>query len=219
MTGGVSKIIYPEELEKMTVEEIHEEIVKGLKTEDLTLGWKFKSKKRAEFLERAVYYCPKCGALNSIHTKGKMILCKECDFAAEYTEDLKIKKINGELFGETTLEWFNAQQEKLEEIFINAKAEEKLFSDQVEIRIVRGRERDKRGEASLFATKEKIAVSGEKIVKQLKFIDALGATVLGKRKINFYLDDGSIFQIKGSKRFNAVKYLHLYQLAVKGEKL
>ena len=68
MTGGVSKILYPEELEKMSIEEIYEEIVKSLNTEDLTLGWKFKSKKRAEFLERAVYYCPKCGALNSIHS-------------------------------------------------------------------------------------------------------------------------------------------------------
>ena len=219
MTGGVVKVIYPEELAKMSVEEIHEQIVKGLETEDLTLGWKFKSKKRAEFLERSLYYCPKCGAFNSIHTKGKMIFCKECDFAAEYTEDLKIKKIKGDLFGDTTLEWFNYQQEKLAELFSNSSVDKRLFSDKVEIRLVNGRKRDKRGEASLFATKEKIEVSGKKIQKQLKFTEAAGATVLGKRKINFYLSDGSIFQIKGSKRFNAIKYLHLYQLAIKGENL
>jgi hypothetical protein len=33
--------------------------------------------------------------------------------------------------------------------------------------------------------------------------------VLGRNKLNMYCG-GQIFQLKGSKRFNAVKYMHLF---------
>lgn len=217
MTGEIVKIIYPEQLEKTSVKEVMEEITEGLKTEDLSLGWKFKSKKRAEFLERSLYCCPNCGALNGVYTAGKNIFCKQCDFIAEYTEDLKIKKIRGELFGNTTSEWFTAQKVKLKEIFDRQPSDKKFFEDEAKIRFIRGRKRKSAGKAKIFATKERVEVSGKNVKKTLEFAAVDGATVLGKRKINFYLEDGSIFQIKGSKRFNAIKYLHLYQIATKGE--
>ena len=37
----------------------------------------------------------------------------------------------------------------------------------------------------------------------------LAVTVLGRNKLNMYYGD-QIFQLKGSKRFNAVKYVHLF---------
>ena len=43
--------------------------------------------------------------------------------------------------------------------------------------------------------------------------------VLGKNKLNIY-DDKEIFQLKGSKRFNALKYVnffHRYKNMTKGE--
>ena len=53
------------------------------------------------------------------------------------------------------------------------------------------------------------AYSGKKFDYALTEID--GATVLGKRKINFYLPDGNTLQVAGDKRFCAIKHLHLFE--------
>ena len=41
------------------------------------------------------------------------------------------------------------------------------------------------------------------------FEELLAVTVLGRNKLNIYFDD-RVFQFKGDKRFNAVKYVHLF---------
>ena len=41
------------------------------------------------------------------------------------------------------------------------------------------------------------------------FEELLAVTVLGRNKLNIYFDD-RVFQFKGGKRFNAVKYVHLF---------
>ena len=63
----------------------------------------------------------------------------------------------------------------------------------------------------------KISLYGDRIVIKenessvLEFsFDEVGAvTILGKNKLNIYTDD-NVYQITGSKRFNALKYVHIY---------
>ena len=74
MTGGVVKVISAEEIERMPVEELHQEIVNALNTDDSKLDINFKSKKRAEYLERALYYCPNCGSLKL--SSAKIVIWK-----------------------------------------------------------------------------------------------------------------------------------------------
>ena len=45
--------------------------------------------------------------------------------------------------------------------------------------------------------------------QEFYFEDLLGVSVLGKNKLNVYYKD-EVYQIKGDKRFNAVKYLNFY---------
>ena len=62
-----------------------------------------------------------------------------------------------------------------------------------------------------------ITLYGDKIVineardNEINFpFDTVSAvTILGKNKLNIYYD-GEIYQIKGSKRFNALKYVHIF---------
>ena len=57
---------------------------------------------------------------------------------------------------------------------------------------------------------DKIVVSGEKIEKTtFEFNTASAITVLGKNKLNVY-SNGKVYQIKGDKRFCALKYVNLY---------
>ena len=56
---------------------------------------------------------------------------------------------------------------------------------------------------------EKLVIAGEKEhVYPLKDIVAL--TMVGKKKFNFYYE-GRILQIKGDKRFCAIKYVHVFE--------
>lgn len=214
MTGEVVRVLSVEDLEKMSVEEIHEQILLSLKTKDLELGWEFNSKKRAEFLERSAYYCPNCGAFNSIYTKGSEIFCKRCSLKAEYTKDLKLLPIEGNLPYKNTKEWFYDQQEQLKDKLLGESVKN-IFSDRAEVRIVKDGKRRKLGELPIEALPE-INEGDRRAIKVGNYFvtreNTDGATVLGKRKINFYLKNGETLQVKGSKRFNAVKYLHLYEL-------
>lgn len=217
MTGKVVKILYPEQIEKMSNDQLLDEINNALGGDEADLGWNFKSKKRAEYIERSAYCCPECKSFNSIYSSGNYIYCKNCHFTAEYTADLKVKKIKGETFGDKLSEWYTAQQKELVALTEKAKENEILFfDDDVELRKISGRNREYLGSAKISATTSGIVIKNEKSTYGLEFSELYGATVLGKRKINFYVDDKNTLQIKGSKRFNAIKYLHLYNLK-KGE--
>ena len=43
----------------------------------------------------------------------------------------------------------------------------------------------------------------------LSFDDITAASVLGRNKMNLYTNE-TVFQVKGEKRFNALKYVHFY---------
>ena len=74
----------------------------------------------------------------------------------------------------------------------------------------------------LLNKKAKIALYGDRITvddRVFHFDDTSAVVVLGRNKLNIYADK-ELFQLKGSKRFNALKYVqffHRYQ-NIKGGK-
>ena len=60
---------------------------------------------------------------------------------------------------------------------------------------------------SLFGDRMEMEMNGEKML--LSHDETLAVTVLGRNKLNVY-SGAKIYQIKGSKRFNALKYVHVY---------
>ena len=215
ITASTVKVLSTEEIRDMSVEELHREIVTALDVDDTTIGVKFKSKKSAEYLERALYYCPNCGSFNTLRSKGKFLGCTACDLKAEYTEDLAFKPISGNLTFKTVREWYDEQELKLKEKA--ADSSDVLFFDDVEVRLIENYKRKKLGDGKITASKTGVDVQTKKgKAFDVKFGEIAGCTVLGKRKINFYLDDGLTLQIKGSKRFSGLKYLHLYNFYKEG---
>ena len=212
---GVKTIITPEQIKEMSVEELHAKIVEALDVDDSKLNARFKSKRSAEHLERALYYCPECSSFNTLTSKGKILSCSNCGFKTEYGEDLKFKAISGELPFSTVREWYDAQAVKLLEY---AKTtDEELFSDKVIARTIKNYKRDKESRANISATKKSVFVKTDDGKNyELSLNDIYGATVLGKRKINFYLDGDVVLQIEGDQTFSAIKYLYLYQFNKEG---
>ena len=64
-------------------------------------------------------------------------------------------------------------------------------------------------DAALALCGDRIAIRGEKNSYEFLFDETAAVTVLGKNKANIY-HGGRIYQIKSGKRFNALKYVHIY---------
>ena len=210
MTAGVVKVYSAEEINKLSAEELLAEIRAWLTTTDISSGVNFKYRRRAEYLERALYYCSNCGSFNTLRSEKDEIYCINCDFKAKYEESLTFSPVSGKLCATNTGDYLIVQREKLLELSKNKQGV--LFSDkELEVRKIYDKKRHKVGYGTLlaYANGVELDLKGEKVFYD--FSTLYGVTILGKRKINFYLDADKTLQIKGSKRFNAIKYLHLYE--------
>ncbi len=211
MQAGVVEVIPESEIENLTIEQLLDKIKSALLTNDLCSDVKFKYSRRAQFLERALYYCENCGSFNTLVSHKDKVYCRNCDFNFKYSEDLKLIPINGKLTAKNTGEYCNLQKEALEkEVKSN---QDVLFLDRkVKARLIYQKKRHKLGKADIFGYASGVMVALKNQKSFFHFSTLYGVTILGKRKINFYLDSDKTLQIKGSKRFNAIKYLHSYQL-------
>ena len=89
VTSKIVHIYSPEELESMTAKEVQAAINADI-YEDCWIKQKenpvkFESDKRAEHIERAVFMCPKCKGIGTIHSSGNFFHCDSCDFKGEVT--------------------------------------------------------------------------------------------------------------------------------------
>jgi len=86
--GRVKTVIKPEEIEKMSAEELFSVIEKELRVN----AYEVQEKKKIEYIaedlakniEALLYVCPKCKAISSLHGEGNSFKCDKCDFEATY---------------------------------------------------------------------------------------------------------------------------------------
>lgn len=98
----------------MSNEEVYELIEKGLYVDEGNAEHVFKSAKRAEYLERAMYVCPYCG-LSEFESKGNAITCRKCNRRILYGEDTSLKGDGFEFPYTFVSQWYEYQQD-----FVNA---------------------------------------------------------------------------------------------------
>ncbi len=210
MRGYVAEVIYPEEYENLTYGELMERIQKGLYVNEAVTDAEFSHPRLAEYLERAIYYCPYCG-LSEFESRGALIRCKKCGREVRYTPK---KELVGEGFDfpyRFVLEWYNAQSDFTNSLDVNEYIHEPLFEDCVDFYEVipyKNKRIISEGvKMSLYGNR--IFIRGENEDELFSFDEVSAVTVLGKNKLDIYLGK-KIYQIKGNKRFNALKYVHIY---------
>ena len=210
MRAFVSKVLEPEEFLKMSDDELFNTIKTELNVFEAKADGNFYHKKSAEYLERAVYVCPKCG-LSTFYSKGQLISCKNCNLTAKYLPDKRLSGEGEEFPFEFVNDWYEYQNEFINKFNPLEHTDKPLYSDKVKFFIVH-----------LYKNKEKLSkkaiaeLYGDKIVvkyggKQDEFLfnELTAVTVLGKNKVNFYFND-QVYQIKGDKRFNALRYVNIF---------
>ena len=227
MKSYVSRVIEPEEFASMSKDTLMEEIQKGLYVNEAAKDGLFRSRKKAEFLERAIYVCPFCG-FSPFYSQGNEVECLTCHRKITYHEDKHLSGVGFDFPFTFVNDWYEYQKD-----FVNhfdPFSEEAsptdspqglvgdalrgacLFHDTAEVsRVIPYKHKvPLYPKASLFLYGDKVEIvpsEGDSLI--IPFDELQGAAVLGHNKLNLFYQD-TIYQFKGDKHFNALKYMNLF---------
>ncbi len=213
MTAGVVRVIEPEEAAAMTDDELFALITRELSSDEYATGRLFHHKKRAEYLERALYYCPHCG-ITTLVSHGATVTCSSCGTTVEYRPDLTLRGVGCDFPYRTVAEWYAAQSAMIGALDLTPYTDTPLTSDVVELRevIPYANKRILCPEVLLSVYADRYEMVGHDFALTVPFSELQATCVLGRNKLNLYRGEG-ILQIKGSPRFNAVKYMNVFYRA------
>lgn len=203
--GRVRRILTPEEYAGMSDEELFGIIKNELDVDDTLSGERYKSRRRAEYIERALYMCPVCGSIGTIHSHGTGFCCTSCKTEAEYTEDLKISPPVG---GYSRIyEWYEWERQEIARRILGG---EKISDGDILFReSVKLQKKIKLPGNTVTLDKDSLMISGGGTETRYPLAEIDAITAVGKKKFNFYYK-GKILQVKGGKRFCAIKYVHAF---------
>jgi len=202
----VSRVVEPEEYAAMTATELMTLIEEELKVDEARVTGEFRHKKNAEFLERVLYTCPWCG-LTTLESSDDMICCKTCGRTVRHLPTKELVGVDCDFPHRFVADWYDWQNDYVNRLDLRALTEQPLY-----------RETGRLSRVHLYKHKEllnkkaDIALYGNRLVlegREYLFDSLDSVTVLGKNKLNVYTGK-DIYQLKGSKRFNALKYVNLY---------
>ena len=203
MHGYVARVIEPEEAAAMTNEELYAAIRDGLYVTVAVADGQFHHIKLAEYLERCIFVCPHCG-LSHFESHGDTLTCLSCGKSARY---LPTKEFDGDFGFRFVNDWYEYQKSYVNQLDTRAYLEKPLFEDTANLFEVLVYDRK-----VPLQTDMRRAMYGDRLVlgeQTLSFEDISTITVLGKNKMNIY-HGKTLYQIKGDKRFNALKYVMLF---------
>ena len=210
MCGYVSRVIEPEEYRSMTDEELFGEIERGLYVNEVNAENVYRHKKSAEYLERAAYICPDCG-ITHFESHGDIIECQSCHKQIRYTETTELEGVGFQFPFRFFNDWYEYQNEYVREMDIAPYRTTPVCTDEAEIfkviPYVRKQPFAKTTSLTLYADRIILHLTDAPLV--LGFDEVSALTVLRKNKLNVYIGE-DIYQFKGSPRFNAIKYVHLF---------
>lgn len=216
MRGYVSRVIEPEEYAAMSKEELLEQIKTGLWVDENTVTGQFHSKRSAEYLERCIYVCPDCG-FSEFESHGQIIQCETCGQKIKYLPTKELEGVDKPFPFKFVGQWYDYQQDFVNAMDPREHTEEPLFCDHADVSevIVYKRKNLLMMDADIDLYGDRIVIDGE----VFPFEKLHAVTVLGRNKVNIYHENG-VWQLKGGKRFNALKYVnlfHRYKNIMKGD--
>ena len=211
MRAYVHQVVDPEEYKKMSDDELLALIQNGLNVDEACVSGTFYHKKNAEYLERVLYVCPKCG-LSEFESHGDVVSCKKCGLTARYLPTKEFEGVGEELPFRFVADWYDYQCDFVNKMDYTAYVETPAYVDKADLWEVILYQRK-----NLLAKEIGISLYGDRIettasdgTRQVyRFDDVSVITVLGRNKLNFYVGD-RVFQLKGAKSFNALKYMNFY---------
>lgn len=221
MRAGVSRVLEPEEYKDLSDDELYKLICDELYCNEAVADKEYHHKNLAQYIERVAYVCPKCG-LSTFESHGDTVHCTKCGFKLRYTPKKQLLGVNCDSPFEFLDDWCNYQNEYVNNLDLSKMEDAPIYTEDVGLwEVILYKEKrliSKSAEISLYPDKITVKANGELL--RFNFDAVTAISVLGKNKLNVY-DGGKVYQIAGSERFCALKYVNLcfrYKNIAKGEK-
>ena len=211
MRAYVSRVIEPEEYADLSNDALYELIRDGLYVNEGAADGIFRSSKRAEYLERAMYVCPFCG-LSKFESHGNEAQCCTCRRKILYGEDKTITGVGYEFPFRFMTEWYDYQSEFVNSLDILQFNLQPTFRDRARMSevILNKHKQLLRRDAGISLYGDRVVIDeGREDEIVFSFGEITAVSVLGRNKLNIY-HGTKVYQFKGSKRFNALKYVNFY---------
>ncbi|MBR5437702.1 MAG: 1-acyl-sn-glycerol-3-phosphate acyltransferase [Clostridia bacterium] len=199
----------PEELSKMSVEEINELIRRDIHVnvydEQRENPLSYEGENLAECVERILYICPKCGQVGTLHSKGDDLNC-EC--GAVYT-----MKADGFFHGEDVVhdnvyDWDMWQRKVWKEKLLSAEDGELIFSEGGQIvRLVKDDVDEvlsENAELSLYKDRFEIRMEDRTITMPMNKVKQ---SSLASKETLFIVDDNMFLDIRSHTPRASTKYV------------
>ena len=211
MKGEVSAALSPEEIAVMPAKELQKLIEAALAT-DAYIDQKenpvtFRSRVKAEYLESLLCICPECKKVGTLKSAGNRISCS-CGFHLTMDEYGYLVHVTGKKLSVT--EAFDDQKKLLEEA-VNSCAQERIWSDSVNVvKLAENHSIIAKEKASLKAFKDSLMIGDEPVPKrQIASID-----IVQRNRLIIHVKNSTFrYEITADKRFNAVKYRIWYEIS------
>ncbi len=206
-TGKIKKVFSLEEIKAMTDDELYKTIVEGLRVIDSESGKSYKSKVRAEYLERELFVCPVCKKEHALVSKGNYLTCTACGLKVEYTEDLKLKSDNKAFTFAKLVDWYKFQLDYIKNYELK-EGEEVIYQDEPIVAIDKTTAvRKVLARGKLTLTKTSLTIGDLNVLVN----DITSLSVIGGTKLAVNIGDKSIM-LKGHARFNPLKYILIFNI-------
>lgn len=202
-TGVVREIVSWEELSAMTDDELYNKISSSIKVIDPESGELYRSKRKAEYLERELFLCPKCMSADTLRSEGNEIHCSACGLSVSYGEDMHLHSDDPDFRFNKLVEWYMLQQDYVRSLDIEdgplccddgVTLYDKTDIEQVQV-----------ASGRLTLSRAELRI-GDFVIPTA---DILAASAVGGIKIT--LDtEGHSYMLVGPERFNGIKYLLLF---------
>ena len=118
ITYSITDVISITEINALSVDELHERIVKGISGDDFAyqkqrMVKQFPSFGRAEWLQLGLFYCPSCQRFETLTSKNDKLLCVNCGLKVKYNRYSMLEGLTQPLGFTLLTEWDDLQRRAL----------------------------------------------------------------------------------------------------------
>lgn len=197
--GEIRTVLTYEQYSQMDDNDLFLLVKDNLRVFDSDSKEKYKSSKRAEFLERMLFWCPACGRFETLQSSGAVLQCTACGMRAEYTEDLHLRGPEGY---DRLVDWWNHQKAAVRDLSV--VPEQPIFRDDC-VKLM---------QTDPFGVRKELDC-GELILTdstlrcgktEIKTAGITSASIVSGRNLTFVYENND-YTLRGDKRFCPVKYI------------
>lgn len=210
--GKIKQIVMPEEYLAMSDEQLEDLIKNQLAVsafQDIDqVGYDCKN--RAEYLERALFWCPDCHSFSTLTSNGHNLSCSKCGYKIRYETDLTFTLLQGKHKIDNVKQWYDLEKNYVANYDFAVYNDEEVIIKDADIlcRQIRGTTSwVSRGSIALYNSRIEINSEENRIIIPLEKIISMAAQ--SKNNLLFHTNT-DYYEIDGNVRRSALAYLFIY---------